>query len=93
MFALATDGKTFTLPPTANGLKFTFINTGADGAVLLNIDPDDADSIDGNDLEGADGGILSNTKSTATSGDTVSIVGDGAVGWWIISSLGVWAIA
>jgi len=93
VFALATTGKTFTLPATANGLKFTFVNTGADAAVLLNIDPDAADKIIGNDLIGNDGGILSNTAATAKSGDTVSIVGDGGVGWWIVSSLGVWAIA
>lgn len=87
------DGITFTLPPTAKGLAYTFVNPGADAAMLLNIDPNAVDLIVGNDLIGTDGGILSNTKATAKRADTVTIVGDGDIGWYIVSSLGVWAIA
>ncbi len=93
VFCCATDGKTFTLPATQKGLVYTFVNTGADGAALLNIDPNAADLIIGNDLIGSDGGILSNTKATAKRGDCVTLVGDGGNGWMIISSIGVWAIA
>ena len=87
------DAMTFSLPPTQKGLKYTFVNTGADGALLINIDPDAADLIVGNDLVGSDGGILSNTKATAKRGDMVTIVGDGSIGWYIVSCIGVWAIA
>lgn len=87
------DELVITLPPTKKGLIYTFVNPGADGAMLLSIDPDDADKILGNDLTGGDGGILSNTKSTAKIGDMVTLVGDGSVGWYIVAQFGVWAIA
>jgi hypothetical protein len=93
VFYSGTDNIVFSLPPTQKGLVFTFINSGADGAALVEIDPDAADLIVGNDLIGSDGGKLSNTKATAKRADTVTLVGDGVDGWFIVSSLGVWAIA
>jgi hypothetical protein len=87
------DAITFTLPATKKGLTYTFVNKGADGAMLINIDPNAADLIVGNDLVGSDGGILSNTKATAKRADCVTLVGDGDIGWYIVSSIGVWAIA
>ena len=93
VFYTATDAVVFSLPSTKKGLQYTFVNSGADGAALVEIDPAAADLIVGNDLIGSDGGKLSNTKATAKRADTVTLVGDGADGWFIIASLGVWAIA
>lgn len=92
VFAIATDAKTFTLPATQKGLIYHFVNTGGDGAVILTIDPAAADAIVGNDLIGADGKELQNTKSTAKSGDCVTLVGDGDAGWWILACIGAWAV-
>lgn len=93
VFAIATDAKVFTLPATKKGLVYIFINSGADGNNILEIDPNAADKILGNDLTGSDGGKLTNTKATAKIGDCVVLVGDGDVGWYITSITGTWAIA
>ena len=95
IFILATDNKEFTLPATKIGLEYTFINMGADGNVLLNIDPADGDGIYGTiaaiQMSGTDGGILSSTKSTMLQGDWAKIVGNGSTGWIIVGGDGVWA--
>lgn len=99
IFGMGTDGKTFTLPPTAAGLWFRFINTGADGNNIITIDPDDNDMIQGEFLtdaaavtvSGTDGKTIVNTKGTATTGDFVDLVGDGVAGWFITGSRGIWA--
>ena len=39
---------------------------------------------------GNDAGALTNTKATANPGDRVTLVGDGADGWWIIDGVGIW---
>ena len=97
---IATDGKTFTLPDTTavgGGCEFTFINTGADDAVLLTVTPDDttADGIYGTiaavHMTGTDDGDLTNTKSGANKGDWTTIVSDGVTGWFITGGDGVWA--
>lgn len=92
---VGTDAKTITLPATQKGLTYTFINIGADDAVLLSVDPDDADGIFGTiaavRMTATDGGILSNTKSGANKGDWAKILGDGDAGWCIIGGDGVWA--
>ncbi len=95
IFAIATDAKVFTLPSTARGLKYTFVNTGANGAVLLSISPAAADGIAGGGLGSAtvDKDLL-NTKATAKSYDMAEIVGTGTAGAgaWIVTKLfGTWA--
>lgn len=47
-FFIATDAKTFNLPATVLGLKYTFVNTGADGNNIITINPVTADAIIGN---------------------------------------------
>jgi hypothetical protein len=97
---IATDAKTYTLPNTANvgpGCEFTFINTGADDAVLLTVTPDDtvADGIYGTCaavvFTGTDDGDMTNTKTGANKGDWSRIVSDGVNGWYVIGCDGVWA--
>ena len=91
IFKIATDAKTFTLPATEAGLRYTFINSGADGAVLLAISPAAADAIHGRALTSVDDKDLLNTKATAKEGDAVTIIGDGVDGWFIVAVEGIWA--
>jgi len=92
VFAIATDAKVFTLPSTAKGLKYTFVNTGAAGAALLSISPAAADQIAAPSLAPVDNKDLLNTKATADKGDRVTIVGDGSAGWIVTDIQGVWAM-
>ena len=89
IFKIATDAKVFTLPATQAGLTYTFINTGADAAVLLAISPAAADAI--HYITSVDNKDLLNTKATAIEGDMVTLVGDGAEGWFVVAFKGTWA--
>ena len=98
VFLCGTDNVVFTLPATVAGLKYTFINTGADGAAKISISPVAADAIHGTTnastnvvLSGVDDKDAINTKATATTGDNISIVGDGSVGWYVVGCHGIWA--
>lgn len=102
VFGMGTDGKVFTLPATASGLKYTFINTGAAGHNIVSVLPVAADGISGTITLAAtvvvDAGVVSkkllNTKSSAQAGDTVTIIGTGVTGttaWIITNSTGIWA--
>ena len=92
VFDIATDAKTFTLPGIAVGNTFTFINSGADGAVLLAISPAAADGITyaGSSTDDKD---LLNTKATANLGDFATIWGmNGDVtAWQVPAARGIWA--
>jgi len=88
---IATDAKAITLPATAAGLKFILQNDGADGAVLLTVDPNAADKIMGADLAGVDDKDRLNTKVTAVQGDYIVLLGDGASGWYVLEERGIWA--
>jgi len=90
-FAIATDAKVFTLPSTAKGLTYTFVNTGADAAVLLSVSPAAADKIMGGGMAAVDNKDCLNTKATAKKYDYVTIVGDGVDGWIITNKEGIWA--
>lgn len=98
IFLCATDNVVFTLPATVAGLKYTIINAGADGAAKISISPAAADAIHGTTnastnvvLSGVDDKDAINTKATATTGDNMTIVGDGSVGWYVIGCHGIWA--
>lgn len=98
-FLIGTDALVITLPSTAAGLKYTFINSGADGNNIITISPAAADAIHGTitlaasvvELSGTDDKDLINTKASATTGNSVTIVGDGSVGWYVVGSTGIWA--
>lgn len=98
IFLMATDAKTFTLPATATGLRFTFINSGADGNNTLTVSPAAADAIQGSfnygaervTLSGTDNKDLVNTKASAKTGDSLTLVGDGATGYYIEDCSGIW---
>ena len=95
VFLVGTDALTITLPATKAGVRYTFVNSGADDAVLVTISPNSNDAIMGTiaavSMTGSDDGDLTNTKSGANKGDWATIVGDGSAGWYIIGGDGVWA--
>jgi hypothetical protein len=99
VFLIGTDGLTITLPATALGLKYTFINSGADGNVAITLSPATGDGIYGSIpnsaadsvSSGTDGKDFINTKGTANKGDRITIVADGSAGWYIVSGVGIWA--
>ena len=92
VFDIATDAKTFTLPAIAVGNTFTFVNNGADGAVLVTISPNASDGITyaGSSTDDKD---LLNTKATANRGDFATIWGmNGDVtAWQVPAARGIWA--
>ena len=98
-FLVGTDAKTITLPPTQAGVKYTFVNIGADGNNIITISPNASDAIYGTltladsivKAAATDDKDLINTKATAVKGDSVTLVGDGGVGWAIVASTGIWA--
>lgn len=97
-FLIGTNGLTITLPSTAVGLKYTFINTGADGNVEIIIDPATLDAIHGTTnastnvvFNGTDNANIKNTKASATTGDNITLLGDGDAGWYVVGCHGIWA--
>jgi hypothetical protein len=86
-----TDAKVITLPATVVGMTFTLVNAGADGTVALKIAPNAQDKIMGAGLTSADNKYIINTKATAKTGDRVTLVGDGASGWYVAEMVGIWA--
>ena len=95
VFLVGTDALTITLPATKAGVRYTFVNSGDDDAVLITVDPNSSDAVMGTiaaaQASANDGGALTNTKSGANKGDWCTIVGDGSEGWYIIGGDGVWA--
>lgn len=95
IFLVGTDALTITLPATKAGVRYTFVNSGDDGDVLITVSPNASDKIMGTiaavSMTASDGGNLTNTKADANKGDWATIVGDGSDGWYIIGGDGVWA--
>ena len=87
-----TNAVVITLPSTAVGLYYTFVNAGAtDGTVGFSISPAAIDLIKGCDLAPTDDEDIINTAATAKHGDRVSLVADGVNGWMITEMSGTWA--
>ena len=80
-----------TMPATAKGLTYTFIVHTVSATTGAQIDPAAADAIMGNGLTSVDDKDLINTAATDAEGDSVTVVGDGADGWWITAINGTWA--
>lgn len=101
-FLVATDALTITLPATAQGLKYTFMNSGADGNNIITVSPQSTDGISGtitmaltaDRLDGTVDKDVINTKATSVTGDCLELVGTGVAGtsaWLVKSSTGIWA--
>ncbi len=80
-----------TLPATVVGMTFTITNSAADGAAGVSVSPNAIDKIMGVGLTSADNKDLINTKATARTGDSVTLVGDGVNGWYVQKLTGTWA--
>jgi hypothetical protein len=96
----ADSGKTFivtgtdkvaTLPPTDDGLRFTFIVGAASATTGLQISPNSVDKIMTNGITPADDKDYINTAATDAVGDMVTVVGDGLDGWYVTNKVGTWA--
>ncbi len=86
------DGKVLTLPSTVVGMKFVIRNGGSsNGVVGVTVSPAAADKIMGNGYTSADNKDAVNTKATALVGDELTLIGDGANGWFIEKVVGIWA--
>ena len=101
-FLIATDALVITLPATVAGVRYKFINSGADGNNIITISPAAADGIAGTitlaasvvQLDGTVNKDAINTKATALLGDAIQIVGSGTTGtgaWLVEGSTGIWA--
>lgn len=98
-FLVGTDALTVTLPATSAGVRYKFINSGADANNIITISPNANDAIFGTVQNAAadsvSGGVVDkdiiNTKATANKGDYIVIEGDGADGWYIVGGVGIWA--
>jgi len=91
IFESALDSMVYTLPATAYGYTFTFVNTAADSSAKLSISPHSDDKIMGPDIAGVDDKDLINTAATQDKGDTVTLVGDGSLGYYVHYIHGTWA--
>lgn len=83
--------KTITLPSTAAGLSYTIVSINTGSATGTSISPAAADKLIGNGFTAADNKDAINTTGTAAVGDTMSVVGDGSLGWYITNVIGTWA--
>lgn len=101
-YNIATDAKTFNIPAiTAGnlGMTYTFRNTGADGAVKLNISPASTDGIYGTVANAAADSVASgvvnkdiaNTKATANNMDFITLTAVELTKWAITGGVGIWA--
>jgi hypothetical protein len=95
---IGTDELVVTLPATVAGLRYTVLNSGANGNNIITISPNASDKIMGSFVEGGvnitmsgtDNKDIVNTKSTAKKGDYITLVGDGVDGWYIEKAKGIW---
>ena len=99
---IITDGLNMTLPATVVGQNYTFRNggvpktsgtagSGDDASAIVKITPNSADYIDGMELAESDNDSINNTKATARVGDEITLIGDGANGWFVHNVKGTWA--
>jgi len=99
---VAVDALTITLPATVVGYCYTIRNagvaktsaptgTGDNKSCLVTIQPNSSDYIAGMEMTASDNKALLNTKLTANVGDEVTLIADGANGWFIERIKGIWA--
>jgi|GEM_PF-1835168 len=91
---VASADKVLTLPATAAGYTYTFVLAfaGLSAGTGLSISPAAADKIMGNGLAGVDNKDLILAGAGDVEGDSVTLVGDGVDGYYIVSVNGIWTI-
>lgn len=84
--------KVITLPATAAGLMYRFVLAagGLSSGTGLSISPAAADKIMGNGFTSADNKDAILAGSGDREGDSLTIVGDGVDGWYIVAVTGTW---
>jgi hypothetical protein len=105
VYAVAVDAALFTLPAATGmpGCQFTFINTAAAGAAILDVKMGAADFYAGYFSSAIGSGAtyststglamtLSNTKSTSKRGDSVTLLSIGTTTWMVSGATGTWAL-
>lgn len=85
-----TDAKVITLPAVAGLAGITVVNGGAYGTILVTIDPNAVDMIEGPNITAADNKDILNTKATANRGDLITLEYGDANGWAITAIKGTW---
>lgn len=80
-----------TLPATVAGLMITAVVETASATTGLSLSPNASDKIMGTGITAADDKDLINTAATDAVGDSVTLIGDGVDGWWIVNLIGTWA--
>lgn len=83
---IGTAVSTFTLPPAANGLTYTFVN--GKGSLGIYIDPGESNDVLFHSTC-IQGDRLGN--STQASGDSITVIGDDDDRWYVIPHSGTWA--
>jgi hypothetical protein len=80
--------KVITLPATQAGLTYTVVlgNGGLSGGTGLSVSPAAVDKIDA----ASDDADFVNSGASDTVGDSCTVVGDGAGGWYAINVQGTW---
>jgi hypothetical protein len=85
-----TTGVVLTLPATVVGYNYTIVACGQDGSISIAISPNAADKIQGIGLTAADNKDLILTAANMKNGDEVTLLGDGADGWFVTHAIGTW---
>lgn len=87
--------KVMTLPATVAGLEYTFVlaAAGLSAGTGLQIAPNAADKIMGNGFTSADNKAAVLAGSGDREGDSITLIGDGVDGWYIVGVTGTWTRA
>ena len=85
------DDKTITLPATELGLTYTIVALSVGGSAGLKVSPNASDKIVGCGGTGADNKDAINDTGTDVIGDSITVVGDGADGWYVVAQHGIWS--
>jgi hypothetical protein len=91
VYLLAAADIVVTLPATEAGLEYTFITHTVSAGTGASVSPAAADAIHGKGLTSVDNKDLINTGATDAEGDSVTLVGDGVDGFWVVAANGTWA--
>lgn len=81
----------FTLPATSAGLWFTFVSKVPTAGTGVQVSPAAVDKIMGNGFTSADNKAAINSGASDREGDSITLVGDGLDGWFIVNVTGTWA--
>lgn len=81
----------FILPPTVDGVLCTVVSQVPSAGVGVQVSPIAVDKIMGNGFTSLDNKAAINTGATDREGDTITLLGNGTTGWFILNTSGIWA--